>query len=87
MRYQSTNIYCIQFSQDKEVRPEKDIIFNKSTFFNLKDLKKLTPEVITTIEILVLATELLGGLILEDFKDNWVMNPLAMTTDIREQGN
>ena len=39
------------------------------------------------MEIPVLTTEPPGGLILEDFEDNWVTNPPAIMTDIREQGN
>jgi len=85
--YQSTNIYHIWIPQDEEVRPEKDVIFNENTFFDLKELKKSTPEVITTMEIPMLSTEPPGGLILEDFEDTWVMNPQATTTNIREQGN
>ena len=68
--YQLTNIYHIWISQDEEVWPEKDVIFDKNTFFDPWELEKPVSEVITTMEVPKLSTEPLEGLILEDFKSD-----------------
>ena len=82
--YQSTNIYRIWIPQDEEVRPEKDVIFDENTFFDPKELKESIPEEITTMEIPTLSTTLPGGLILEDFENEGVINTLPEIADSRE---
>ena len=49
---------------------ERDVIFNENTFFNLQELEKSVLETIMTMKVPILSTELLGGLILEDFESN-----------------
>jgi len=55
--------------------------------FDPQEIKKPISEVITTIEIPTLSTIPPGGLILEDFEDNWMTNPSATTTDSEELGD
>src|SRR5437764_10171220 len=69
--YQSTNIYRIWIPQDEEVRPEKDVIFDESTFFDPQELDEPNTEVITTMEIPVLPSAQPEGFILDDFEDTW----------------
>jgi len=67
--YQSTNIYRIWLPQDDEVRPEKDVIFDETTFFDLQEHTESITGIVVTIEIPELQLAPLEGFILEDFED------------------
>jgi len=66
--YQSTNIYRVWIPQDEEVRSEKDVIFDETTFFDPRELEEPVSEVIIIMKIPVLSMMPSGRLILEDFR-------------------
>ena len=84
MGYQSTNIYHIWISQNEEVRPEKDVIFNENTFFDPKECEESILEVITTMEISIISTTLPENLILENFEYDGETNTLPKIADSGE---
>ena len=69
--YNSTNIYRIWFPHNGEVRPERNVAFNETAFFDPKDLDENEEEIIVTMEIPVLSTTPLGGLISDDLDEEW----------------
>src|SRR5881227_182819 len=48
--YESTNIYRIWFPQFREVRPEKNIAFNKLVFFDPKELEEPLKDIIIVMK-------------------------------------
>jgi hypothetical protein len=70
--YQSTNIYRIWIPQHEEVRPEKNVVFNETIFFDPRELNE-PEEIITTIEIPTLPITLPRGFISEDLEEGWII--------------
>jgi hypothetical protein len=60
-------------SQQEEVRPEKNVIFNETTFFDPRELDEPEKEVVTTLEIPILPTTPPGGFISEDLEEGWTV--------------
>ena len=80
--YQSTNIYRVWIPQDEEVRSEKDVIFDETTFFDPRELEEPVSEVIIIMKIPVLSMMPSGRLILEDFRSEWMLSDNATPIDI-----
>ena len=83
--YQSTNIYRIWIPYDEEVQPERDVVFDEKSFFDSQELDEALPEVVTIMEIPTLSMTPPGGLILEDFEDNWITDFSTIALNDEEQ--
>jgi hypothetical protein len=59
--------------QLEEIRPEKNVVFNETIFFDLRELNESEKKIITILEILILLIIPPKGFISENIEEGWTV--------------